>query len=50
MQFLGSVVDIAIGAIGMWAVQTFVWPWLKPWVHSFSTPVVTPVVPVEPVK
>jgi len=46
MSFLGSIVDMAIGAGAMWLCQTFVWPWLKPWVHRFSTPVV----PVDEVK
>jgi hypothetical protein len=46
LQFLGSLVDMCIGAAIMWAMQTFVWPWLKPWVHRFTTPTVpVPTVP-----
>lgn len=34
MNFAGSIVDIAIGALGMWAVQTFGWPFLKTWIKN----------------
>lgn len=36
MNFVGSFVDIAIGAAGMWAFQTLGWPFIKSWFKSLA--------------
>lgn len=37
MSFAGSLVDIAIGAAGMWAVQTLGWPYIKAWLKKIAS-------------